>query len=198
MALTEALRFLITSDSAQARADLGRLGSTTTEAMSGLDKLKAGFGAGLGAGAGFGAVDAGLNALSRVGTFAVDQAQQAISAASDLQQAQGAVSAIFREASGEVTRFGRNAAESVGLSNAAGDAGHPQHGGLQGILLFHFGDRHVKFILNLRNDTFHHHAFFFQRGHPGRIQTDCHSADNQRLHPLPQYSPILFSSRRYS
>lgn len=76
------------------------------------------------------------------------------------------------------------------------DAGHPQHGGLQGILLFHFGDRHMEFILNLRNDTFHYHTFFLQRGHPGRIQTDCNSADNQRFHPLaPIFNDSIFSDR---
>lgn len=135
MALTEALRFLITSDSAQARGDLAKLGQQTTQAMSGLDKLKGAFGAGLGAGAGFGAASAGLSALGQVGRFAVAQAQQAIGAASDLQQAQGAVKAIFRESAGEVERFGRTAAESVGLSNAA----YQQQASVIGALLQNLG-----------------------------------------------------------
>lgn len=135
MALTEALRFLITSDSAQARADMARLGQTTTQTMSGLDKLKSAFGAGLGIGAGAGALDAGLNALGAVGRFAVSQMQQAVGAASNLQQAQGAVKAIFRESSGEVERFGRTAAESVGLSNAA----YQQQASVIGALLQNLG-----------------------------------------------------------
>jgi chromosome segregation ATPase len=119
MALTESLRFLITSDSAQARGDLAKLNQQTGTTMSGLDKLKETFKGGLGIGAGVGFADAAISGLSQVGRFALAQAQQAIGAASNLQQSQGAVKAIFRESSAEVEAFGRKAAETVGLSSAA-------------------------------------------------------------------------------
>lgn len=119
MALTEALRFLITSDSAQARSDLSRLSQQTGTAMSSIDKLKGAFSAGLGIGAGAGAVDGALAALSSIGRVAVAQIGSAVDASSRLQQAQGAVQAIFRDSASEVREFAAGAAESVGLSSAA-------------------------------------------------------------------------------
>ena len=119
MALTESLRFLITSDSAQARSDLSRLSQQTGSAMGGLDKLKGAFSAGVGIGAGAGAVDGALAALSSIGRVAVAQIGSAVDASSRLQQAQGAVSAIFRDSATEVREFASDAANSVGLSSAA-------------------------------------------------------------------------------
>lgn len=118
-ALTDSLRFLITSDSAQARADLAKLNQQTGTTMSGLDKLKGSFAAGLGVGAGAGAVDAAINGLGQVGRFALGQAQASIDASSRLEQSQGAVKAIFRESAAEVEAWGRQAADTVGLSASA-------------------------------------------------------------------------------
>lgn len=72
MALTEALRFLITSDSTQAVADQKRLAATTQSTMGGLDKLKGAFAEGLGIGSGIAAVDAGVAALSALGGALID------------------------------------------------------------------------------------------------------------------------------
>lgn len=118
MALTEQLRFLITSDSAQARADLTRLSQTTTSTTSRIERLQGEMKKRL-------VIDAGqvagqvTAAAGQVAQFAVDQMGQAVAASSRLQQAQGAVKAIFGESASEVRRFADGAVESAGLSKAA-------------------------------------------------------------------------------
>lgn len=119
MALTERLALLVTSNSSQAQRDLGRLGTSANQSLSGFDKLKAGFAQGLGIGGGVAGVQGLVQGLERLGTFAVDQLGQAVGAASDLEQAVGASTAIFGEAASSVQAYGKEAADAVGLSNAA-------------------------------------------------------------------------------
>ncbi len=117
----ERLEFLVTSNSAQARGDLGKLDQTASKSMSTVEKLQEAFKFGAGAGVGASAATGAIDALAKVGTFAVSQFQSAVSAASDLQQAAGAVRAIFGDASKTIEAFGRTSAQSVGLSTAAFD-----------------------------------------------------------------------------
>jgi hypothetical protein len=117
--LVESLRYVVTADTAGAQSNLARLGTAAQGSMSTLDKLKATFSAGIGIGAGAGAIDGLVSGLQKLATVAVDQLGQAVNAASSLQQAAGATSAIFGDAAKEVQAFGRTAADSVGLSNAA-------------------------------------------------------------------------------
>lgn len=119
MALTEALRFLITSDSAQARSDLQRLGRQSSDTMSALEKMKQAAALGVGLKAGATGVEMLVDGLRSVGQFAVSEMGRAVDAASDLEQAQGAVLAVFRDSAPTVQAFGRQAADAVGLSNAA-------------------------------------------------------------------------------
>lgn len=114
----ERLQLLVTSNSAQARGDLGALDKTASSSMGTLGKLQEAFKLGAGVGVGAGAVDGVLSGLQRLGTFAVSQFQEALGAASSLQQSTGAVEAVFGRAAGTVQQFGIAAAESVGLSNA--------------------------------------------------------------------------------
>lgn len=135
MAITEALRLLITSDSAQAQADLRRLGLTAGGSMSQVDQLKNAIRAGVGIGAGAQAVEGVLAGVERVGRFAVDQIGAAVSAAAQLEQSGGAVNAVFRGAAAEVSKFSRGSAESVGLSTAA----YEQQAAIVGSLLQNLG-----------------------------------------------------------
>ena len=115
----ERLQLLVTSDSAQARGDLAKLNQSTSSSMSGIEKLQESFRLGAGVGVGAGAVEGVIGGLQRLGTFAVSQFEAAVGAASNLQQATGAVRAIFGEASSTITEFGQNSADAVGLSTAA-------------------------------------------------------------------------------
>jgi len=135
MALTESLRFLVDSNSAAAQADLKRLGLTASDSMSKLEKLKSAAGTGIGIGAGVGAVEGVIQGLQRLGTFAISQFNSAVGAASNLEQSAGAVKAIFREAAGQVSDFGKEAATSVGLSAAA----YQQQAATLGALLQNLG-----------------------------------------------------------
>lgn len=118
MAITEALRLLISSDSAQAQRDLKKLGLSADASTSALGKLKASAQLGFGIGAGAQAFDTIGAAAEKLGTFAVSQIQSAVGAASSLQQSAGAVEAVFGRAANTVQRFGESAADAVGLSTA--------------------------------------------------------------------------------
>lgn len=115
----ERLQFLVTSDSAQARGDLGKLNQSASASMSGIGKLQEAFKLGAGIGVGTTAVEGVIGGLQKLGGFALSQFESAIGAASDLQQSAGAVKAIFGSASNTITDFGRTSAQSVGLSTAA-------------------------------------------------------------------------------
>lgn len=77
MALTEALRFLITSDSTQAVSDQRRLAASTQTTMGGLDKLKSAFAEGLGVGSGIAALQTGADLLGRVASSLVESSKAA-------------------------------------------------------------------------------------------------------------------------
>jgi len=115
----ERLQFLVTSDSAQARGDLGKLNQSASASMSGIAKLQEAFKLGAGIGVGTTAVEGVIGGLQKLGGFALSQMESAIGAASDLQQSAGAVKAIFGSASNTINDFGRTSAQSVGLSTAA-------------------------------------------------------------------------------
>lgn len=115
----ERLQLLVTSNSTQARGDLASLNKTASSSMGALGKLQEAFKLGAGIGVGAGAVDGVLAGLQKLGTFAVSQFQAAVGAASNLQQATGAVKAIFGDASSTINEFGRDSANAVGLSTAA-------------------------------------------------------------------------------
>jgi hypothetical protein len=119
MALVESLRYVVTADTANATGNLNRLGTAAQGSMSSLDRLKSTFAAGLGVGTAAGAVQGLVAELKKLGGIALDQIGQAVNAASSLQQAVGATDAIFGSAARSVQKFGKTAAESVGLSNAA-------------------------------------------------------------------------------
>ena len=115
----ERLQFLVTSDSAQARGDLGKLNQSASASMSGIGKLQEAFKLGAGIGVGTTAVEGVIGGLQKLGGFALSQFESAIGAASTLQQSAGAVKAVFGSAASEVEKFGATSAQSVGLSSAA-------------------------------------------------------------------------------
>lgn len=119
MSITERLELLVSATTTKARDEFSKLSGSLKSTFGDFDKFKASFAQGIGIGAGASFFDTAANVVQKAGQFAFDQVQQAVSAASDLQQSQGAVNAIFRESSGVVRAYGRDAAESVGLSEAA-------------------------------------------------------------------------------
>jgi len=104
---------------ARARTEFQLLSQSISKTPGGLEKLRGLFASGLGIGASVAAAQTLLAVVSQIGTVAVDQIGKAIGAASSLEQAAGSTRAVFGQASVEVKAFGKDAAESVGLSNAA-------------------------------------------------------------------------------
>jgi chromosome segregation ATPase len=118
-ALTQVLRILIDSNSAGAQADMKRLGLTASETMSKLDKLKSAAMVGAGVGVGVEAVGGAVSALKATAGFVINQARAAVDQASQLEQAQASVEAVFQSSSRSVEQFASTAATNLGLSKAA-------------------------------------------------------------------------------
>jgi hypothetical protein len=108
--ITEALRLLITADSAGAVRSIEQVGKTADRELSRSEKSLDRWGNRLTS------VGSGLLAFGAVAAYGLGQAARS---AGELEQAVGGTEAVFGEAGAKIDEYAKGAAESVGLSQAA-------------------------------------------------------------------------------
>ncbi len=119
MAITELLRFLVTAETADAQAKFKALSGQVTKTSSALDKLGGSFKAGLGVGVGAATPLIAFEALRVAITGVANAYKAAVNAASELQASQATVKAIFGSSSAVISAAAKDAAQTIGVSEAA-------------------------------------------------------------------------------
>lgn len=103
----------------KAKAELNGLSAAAAAPIPKITKLGEALQLGLAGGIGIEAVQGLVQGISRLVSFAADQAGKAVSEAASLEQSAASVGIVFGNAAGQVEAFGRGAADSVGLSKDA-------------------------------------------------------------------------------
>lgn len=96
-----------------------KLGLTASDTMTKLEKLKSAAMVGAGIGVGAAAIGGVVEGLQRAAQFGIAQGKAAVDQASQLEQAQATVNAVFERSARALDQFGASAASNLGLSKAA-------------------------------------------------------------------------------